>query len=616
MKRPTMWILAILGIAFAAFSPALKNALVSWDDYAYILLNPIIRDLSLKNIAHIFDPSTFVVGNYHPLTVLVYTIEYALFELDPTGYHVVSLLLHLGNIWLFSLIAWRLVGKQWPVVLMTALFAVHPMRVESVVWAAELKDVLYVAFFLGGVLWYLRTIAEGKTSVVNYIVLGLLYLMSLFSKGQAVVFPVVLVLLDYVRARPFTTKTILEKLPYFGMSLAFGLHAVTAQTTSFTQTRLQAFPLNERIFFALYGTGSYVVDLVLPTNLACFYDYPPAGEMLHIYIGASAVVAGAAAALYFGRNNRMIVGGLLVYLFTIAPVSQILPVGNAITSDRYTYLPYIGLFLVLAALVQMLPKRYQKMLPAGIAVVTLVFAGMSYAQSKTWKDSETLWLQALKVNPNCAVAHSNLAAEYIDTGRPQEAIAHAQAAIAKPGRYLELYRSHNNLGTAYSRLNRNEEAIPCYTKALEINPKFNEARLNRAIVSISVNRFEDAERDASIYLEGAPPTATAYFVRGMARKALRKFDESVLDFKQAVAIEPTYIAAYVNLANIYMNANRPQEAIGYYNQALAQNPNDANALLNRSKAYYLMGDRDAARRDYQSAAQRGASEPAYEQALR
>jgi tetratricopeptide (TPR) repeat protein len=594
----------------------LKNALVSWDDYAYILLNPIIRDLSLKNIAHIFDPSTFVVGNYHPLTVLVYTIEYALFELDPTGYHVVSLLLHLGNIWLFSLIAWRLVGKQWPVVLMTALFAVHPMRVESVVWAAELKDVLYVAFFLGGVLWYLRTIAEGKTSVVNYVVLGLLYLMSLFSKGQAVVFPVVLVLIDFLRARPFTTKSILEKLPYFGMSLAFGLHAVTAQTTSFTQTRLQTFPLNERIFFALYGTGSYVVDLVLPTNLACFYDYPQVGNMLHIHLGAAAVVLGVAAALYVGRNNRMLVGGLLIYLFTIAPVSQILPVGNAITSDRYTYLPYIGLFLVLAALMQMLPKRYEKMLPAGIAVVTLVFAGMSYAQSKTWKDSETLWFQALKVNPDCAVAHSNLSAEYIDSGRPELAIKHASAAIAKPGRYMEIYRSYNNMGTAYSRLNRNEEAIPFYTKALETKPDFHEARLNRAIVELGVGRVQEAEADATVYIEQAPPRSTAYFIRGMARKALNRFDECILDYSQAIALQPDYIAAYINMANVYLNTKRLPEAVQTYTQALRYAPNDPSVLLNRSKAFYLMGKLDLARQDYRNAARNGASEPGYEEALR
>lgn len=308
---PTIYVGILIIASLFAFSPAFTNGFVNWDDYAYIVNNNLVTEFSFANIVKMFTPTTFVVGNYHPLTVLVYSIEHALFGLDPAAYHTVNVMIHLINVLLASLIAWRLLHHRMATLFMTSLFALHPMRVESVVWAAELKDVLYVCFFLGGIYRYIVNAQESREGIRDYAYVYGLFILSLLSKGQAVVFPLILLVVDFTLTRHITKKLILSKVPFFVTSLAFGFLAIAAQRggqLSVVGPQL-VLPFHERLACALYGVLMYFVKFLVPVNLACFYDYPLPEQMgvIFVYAGASASVL--ITLVWLARRNRMLLGG-------------------------------------------------------------------------------------------------------------------------------------------------------------------------------------------------------------------------------------------------------------------------------------------------------------------
>ena len=215
------WIGLLLVVTFIVFSPALRNELVSWDDYNYIRDNPVVHNLTGENLKHIFDFNTFIMGNYHPLTILSYMIEYQISGPSPFLYHLNNILLHLCNIVLFTVLIWLLTRRFYATLIAAALFALHPMRVESVVWAAERKDVLYTMFYLLSVIAYIYYITQTEKRNRNYVLTLVFFLLSVFSKGQAVVLPLTLFLIDFWFGKKIEWKTILNKIPFFALSLIF-----------------------------------------------------------------------------------------------------------------------------------------------------------------------------------------------------------------------------------------------------------------------------------------------------------------------------------------------------------------------------------------------------------
>ena len=424
--RPMIiWDAVIVVIAFVAFSPGLTGKFLSWDDYNYIRDNALIRVFSAGNILHIFNFKTFVVGNYHPVTILSYLIEYQLAARNPFLYHFDNLVLHLSNVILFSWLMWLLTKKTYATLIATALFAVHPMRVESVVWAAERKDVLYTFFFLLSLIFYTWFLLKERRKSRYYLFSLLFFILSVLSKGQAVVLPLTLFLVDYWYKKKITVQSVLYKLPYLLISLLSGILAIVAQQSSLTEQRLMAHSFAERIVIAAFNITAYLYKLVYPFNLSCFYRYPAGNERVWIYAGALAAIALAAAAVVFLRKNRTIVFGGLFFLFTLSIVSQILPVGNAIIADRYTYIPYIGLFFIIGVLLdrgitgKQKASKYLLCIPVALLIV---FAVKTYAQSAVWHDNVSLYRNALRQDPVNSVALTNLGHEYIDREDYQTAI--------------------------------------------------------------------------------------------------------------------------------------------------------------------------------------------------
>ncbi len=254
----------ILFIALLSYLPALNNGFV-WDDDDYIKNNLLIRSINLKEIF-----STNLMGNYHPLTVLVYAIQYKFFEVSEKGYHAFNLFLHLLNVLLVFFAVFRLSNKSIVALVAALLFALHPMHVESVAWASELKDLLYTFFFLASYIFYMKYLDDGKNKY--YVFALFLFLLSLLSKAMAASLPLLLVLTDYFKGQKFNAKTLLQKVPFFLLSLIFGFVAVHAQKSS-GAVDTATFDMGQRIIFASYGFITYLVKLALPLQLCSYYGY-------------------------------------------------------------------------------------------------------------------------------------------------------------------------------------------------------------------------------------------------------------------------------------------------------------------------------------------------------
>jgi len=336
-RRLYLGMSAILLITFLVYLPALHNNLLNWDDNAYITDNLLIRTINLKDIF-----SRFVMGNYHPLTILVLAVEYKLFGLDAVGYHAVNISLHLINTMLVCYTVLLLSDKIIIALVAALLFGVHPLHVESVAWAAELKDLLYTLFFLASYIFYLKYIKIRQTKFL-FIAL-LLFLLSLLSKAMAASLPAVLLLTDYFKGRKINVKVILEKVPFLLLAGILGIVAVFAQKGAIQDIDIFTFP--QRMVFACYGFVSYLFKTVLPVNLSAYYPYPiKSGSNIPVFFYSYLLLFIIFSFIVFHslKHTKKLFFGIAFFAITVFLVLQLLPVGNAIMADRYSYIPTIGI---------------------------------------------------------------------------------------------------------------------------------------------------------------------------------------------------------------------------------------------------------------------------------
>lgn len=587
------WTGLILLLAVVVFSPALQNKFVNWDDYDYIRDNPLITSITWQGLQHLFHYKTFVMGNYHPLTILSYSLEYQLAGLNPLLYHLDNILLHLLNIVLITLIAWKLSGKIYATLIIAALFALHPMRVESVVWAAERKDVLYTLFYLLSLICYIYYATRQSNRPVLYILSMVFFLLSILSKGQAVVLPLTFLLVDYWYRKKPTWKTVLEKIPFFAMALLFGILAMLAQSSSLTTERLQTHSFGERLIFAAYNISAYLYKLVFPYHLAAFYGYPQPDEMMPVYAGAFSAILLLAFVLIRFRHNRTILFGSLFFLFTIFIVIQIIPIGNAIIADRYTYIPYIGLFFIIGLLCeQLITQRpgWGKAVKGLIILQLLVFGLTSYIQAGTWKDNETLWKQVLSINPKEGTAHNNIGLVYLEKKEYTEAIGEFQQAIFFSANYPEYYKAHHNLGKLYHETGNYEKAVGCYTEALSVVPGFTPSLFGRGLSFTEMGRYDAAIDDFTSLLAAQPGNYESLYSRAIVYNKKHFPDSAVADYTRAIVIKADYGDAYMNRGNVYYNSGKTDEAIMNYNKAIELLQDKGQAYMNRSFAYFRKND--------------------------
>jgi len=601
LRKLFLWVGLIIFITFIAFSPGLWNELVSWDDFNYIRDNPVIKSLAWDNILYIFNYKTFIMGNYHPLTILSYAFEYKIAGVTPFLYHLDNILLHIFNVALFAWFMWLLTKKFYATVIAAALFAIHPMRVESVIWAAERKDVLYTLFYLLALISYIFYLTKPDHRKRNYSYALILFLFSILSKGQAVVLPLTFILADYWYQKKITLKSLYDKIPFFILSVIFGIISIFAQSSSLTSQRLISHSLFERFLFAGYNIPAYLYKLIFPYNLACFYGYPPSSQMYKIFTGALIAIILLTFVFIRFRKNRTILFGTLFFLFTIFIVIQLMPIGNAIIADRYTYIPYIGLFFIIGMLAEKIfLNKSKKISLAGYLIIIqlVVFVIFTFFQSQTWKNSETLFLHVIKINPEEGIAYNNLAVQYLDEKKYDSAIDALQKALKYREASPEFYRSYHNLGKAYSETGKQAIAIQYYDSAISIVPAYSDAIFGRGLTYTDMGKYDNAIADFTTILTRINPRdAESYYSRAIVYNKKNLPDSAIADYTKAIEVKPDYGGAYTNRGNVYFNHGNNDEAIANYIQALRFNPGDGAVYLNRSFAYFRKNNYTSALED-------------------
>ena len=539
---------AIALFTFLLYLHSLNNGFVDWDDPDYLRDNLAVHHLGWEQLKTIF--SSFYSGNYHPLTTLTYALEYAI-----SGYRS-AILYHFNNLWLHVvnvlLVFWfiRLISQNRLIACIVAfLFGVHPMHVESVAWISERKDVLYGAFFLAGLIswcYYLRGKklfqAQTEQTFGNnrkfYILSLFFFLLSLLSKSAAVIFPIVLLLIDFFIKRSFTAKQLAEKIPFFAFALLFGILAILSQGTAIHRgIDLDLSPVN-RFFTVNYAIIRYMTLLIYPAGLSAYHPYPcmmPGSQTIIIYFSVLFNFTLAGIAVFSLKDSRNWLFGLLFFLVNIVLVLQILPVGGAFIAERYTYISYIGLFYVIACALAGIAEKGKLSAPLRIFLATcfllfsVLFSIITYQRITVWKDSFALFDDVVNKYPENYLAYYLRASARQDKDVPGALSDYSKSIAMKP----DNPNAYNNRGNIYSAAGKYKEALGDYNVALKFDTTLTEALNNRGAIKAIFGDMKGALTDIDKALIIRPEYRDAYRNRGLVRLQMndRRFARD--DWKKA-----------------------------------------------------------------------------------
>jgi hypothetical protein len=522
MTRPGLLLAVLLAATLAAFLPALRGGLV-WDDEEYVKNNETIRSLSPGSLAKL--ASAPQVGNYHPLTMVTYALNHAAGGIEPFGYHLVNVLLHVLNVFLVYRLMLDL-GQRTDAALVAAGFwGLHPLRVESVAWISGRKDLLYTAFFLVVLLAYRRR---------RYVVSLAAYLGSLLSKGMAVSLALVLPLSDFLDRRPLTRRSVLDKLPYVALALAFGAVAIWAQGQAQAVDVDHGRPLLDRVVLAGYALTLYLVKTVWPSGLSLFYPYPTPPSVpppAVCWAGFAASIVLVALAVASLRRTRKIAFGFFFFLATVLFVLQVLPVGNAVAADRYTYLASVGLaYLAGEGFAALRSAAERRGVAVAAAVVLAALSVATFARCGVWRDGVTIWSDVIAKQPSVAIAYVHRGNALADRGdRAAARRDYEEAARRKPDYLLAYY----NLAYLDGEMGNYQAAYDGFTKALSLDPDMVWARLYRADALLRLHRPADALLEYDRVVALAPALAPAYEGRARAWLLLGNRERALPEARRA-----------------------------------------------------------------------------------
>ena len=584
-KRNAILCLLVVAATLALYNPVNRHPFVNYDDDRYVIDNPHVHNgLGWNTITWAFTSTE--QANWHPLTWLSHALDYSLFHQNPTGHHFTSLLIHAANaVLLFLLLAFA-TGRIGPSLFVALLFALHPINVESVAWVAERKNVLSTFFFLlaiGGYGWYAR-----KPHWQRYLAVAGLFALGLMSKPMVITFPFVLLLLDYwplgrvegsppmmvPTAQSSLPRLVAEKLPLLALSAASAVITMQAQQAGGAMRSAAQFSFGVCLENAVVAYASYLWKLLWPAHLAPIYPHP--GDSLAAWqVGVSLSVLLAITAFVLAyRSKRYLLTGWLWFLGTLVPVIGLVQVGDQAMADRYAYIPFIGIFVMIAwGAAEFADSRQIGMAARAIpaAGILLALSVVTHRQLDYWSSNYDLWTHALAVTDKNFIAQDNLGGALLLLGKPDDAYSHFQAAASinpsdpmsrsNLGAYLQeqghlpeaieqekrvieltsdrglLAATYANLGTAYRTLGEGEKARESYDRALQLNPGQANAYLGLGQLLEKQNRFNEAIENYSRSVE-LRPTDRGFLLLGHALESTGRRPEAMAAYQDALKLSP------------------------------------------------------------------------------
>jgi protein O-mannosyl-transferase len=484
-------ILFLIIISYFVFSNSFNNDFTNYDDELYVINNNYIKDFSIKGIENIFKAFT---KDELPLTLLSFAINYKFSGLNPYPYHAVNIIFHLLNIVLvFQLIL--LITKKINIAFITSLlFGIHPFRVESVSWVTERKDVLYTFFFLLSLLCYIKYINDNYK--LRYLIFSLiLFILSILSKFAALTLPVLILLTDIFYNRKFTFKLLSEKIVFFIIPVISGIfHFYNKEIVQINEMLVQNFPFIDRIFMGSYALIFYLINSLFPLKLTLIHPYPvkinnflPLEYYFSMLISISFILLIIILLKKYLNKYKLVIYGLFFFLISISIVLHIAPMGgNIVVGERYTYIAYIGLFLIMGFYFDLMIEnkflaKYKYLIYFLSAVYIFVLCNISYNRNQVWKNSITLWTDVINKNPDIYFAYNKRADKFIKINNYEDALADLTNSLKLNSGFYETY---NLRGTSRAYLKDYKGALDDYNNAIRLNPKYSEAFKNRGLTKL------------------------------------------------------------------------------------------------------------------------------------
>ena len=597
--KPVISMIILCLLTFITYYGAFDNSFVNWDDQVYVEEQPLVLN---KEYAALWK--TPISLNYHPVTMISLALQVPkdTKKLSPAPMIKLNVWIHIFNTLLVFLLLWMINEKKWIIALFTAaIFALHPMHVESVVWVSERKDVLYTFFFLLSCISYWQYVVTDKKKWIAFAFI--FFMLSVLSKAMAVVLPLVLLLLDYWKGRRLTElKVLSEKIPFLAVSLFFGLMAISVQAggdfggllslygeKSKAIADAETFTLLQRFQFASYGFIQYIVMFFNPSKICAFYPYPVSNKLegLSAILYPLSAVAILGLALWSSYKTKIFAFGIGFYFITIALVLQFLSVGLALMADRYSYVPYIGLAFILTYVADLWLNQKSMLLKYGwfsvLSIFTFFLAIKTKSQVDIWQNSESLWTQALQYYPSEDLILANRGNHRGKTGNISGAMTDFEAAIADGCNRADVYEG---LGNSYGTMseqqpaNKNEyiaKAISMFNKALELEPNNGQVRYNLGVAQLQTNPSESVAAFSEALKLMPYKEANILPVLGLSQLNSGKYQEAILTLTKVISSGNASDAVFYHRGLANLGVGNRESAKNDFEQALAINPTNEDA---------------------------------------
>jgi tetratricopeptide (TPR) repeat protein len=584
---------------------------VNIDDGSYVYENRHVQSgLALENA--IWSFTAIHASNWHPLTSLSHMLDCQLFGMNPGWHHLTNVFFHIANTLLLFFVFRKMTGHLWQSAFVAALFAIHPLHVESVAWISERKDVLSTFFWLltmWSYAWYVE-----HQRIDRYLLVFLFFILGLMSKPMLVTLPFVLILLDFwplnriqieqadssgsTKQWPILRRIVLEKIPFLAIVLISSVITFLVQKHSGAVNSLDMAPLFSRITNALVSYVGYIGKMVWPSSMAVLYPFPHMIPWWKVAGAGFFLISISLLAIRGIKQRPYLAVGWFWYIGTLVPVIGLVKVGNHSMADRYTYIPFIGLFIIIAWGISEFVKRWRlakTFLPVMAAAILFIFMAVTFYQVQYWENSVTLFEHTLEVTSNNSIAHNNLGNALEKQGRVEEAIKHYMEALRVKPDYA---KAHNNLGIALQGQDRVEEAIKHHMEALRVKPDYADAHNNLGIALQAQGRVEEAIKHHMEALRIMPDFAKAHNNLGTALQAQGRMDDAVKHYIEALRIKPDYEHAHYNLGITLQAQGRMDDAVKHYVEAVRIKPDYEHAHYNLGNTLQAQGRMDDAIKHY------------------